>query len=87
MNDEITERVLNDNDKSTAETSLRRTIVDEHRAAFGLFVVSGGTLTVMFAQGLVNGKLYVGMLPLVLIPSYCLYRIWRGVQDSKQEER
>ena len=51
---------------------------------FGLFVVSGGTLTVMLLQGLATGKLYVGLLPLFLIPAYCLYRIWHGVRNSER---
>jgi hypothetical protein len=59
--------------------------LEEHRPVFGLFIVSGGTLTVMLLQGLAAGKLYVGLLPLFLIPAYCLYRVWRGVRNSEQE--
>lgn len=57
----------------------------EHRAAAMMFVVTGGYLTTMLLQGLIAGKLYVGLLPLFVIPGYCLYRMWRGVQASKQE--
>lgn len=89
MNDEITDRVLTGEDENTntTDTDLYRTVLDDHRPAFGLFIVTGGTLTVMFLQGLIAGKLYVGMLPLFLIPAYCLYRMWRGVQTSEQEDR
>lgn len=59
----------------------------EHRAAAMMFIVSGGYLTTMFLRGLPAGKLYVGLLPLFLIPGYCLYRMWRGVQDLKQGDR
>lgn len=87
MNDEIVERVMTDEGENTDDTGLHRTILNEHRPAFGLFIVSGGTLTVMFVQGLIAGKLYVGLLPLFVLPAYCLYRMWRGVQFRKQEAR
>jgi 4-hydroxybenzoate polyprenyltransferase len=87
MNDELVERVLGDEpaDATNDRGSIKR-VLDDHRAVFGLFIVSGGTLTVMFLQGLIAGKLSVGMLPLFLIPAYCLYRIWRGVQTLEQQE-
>jgi hypothetical protein len=41
----------------------------------------------MLLQGLVGGTLYVGLLPLFVIPGYCLYRMWRGLQATEQGER
>ena len=66
---------------------LYNTLLTEHTVAFTVFVVTGGTLAVMFLQGLVVGKLYVGLLPLFLIPIYCLYRIRRGVRSLEGEKR
>jgi hypothetical protein len=87
MNDELVERVLSDDEPvdSTDDRGSIKWALDDHRPAFGLFIVSGGTLTVMFVQGLVAGKLSVGLLPLFVIPGYCLFRIWRGVQSREQE--
>lgn len=64
---------------------LYNTLLTEHTVAFTVFIVIGGTLTVMLLQGLVGGALYVGLLPLFVIPAYCLYRMWRGVRSSEQE--
>jgi 4-hydroxybenzoate polyprenyltransferase len=64
---------------------LYDTLLTEHTVAFTVFIVTGGTLAVMLLQGLVGGVLYVGLLPLFVIPAYCLYRMWRGVRESAKE--
>lgn len=66
---------------------LYDTLLTEHTVAFTVFIVTGFYLTVMLLQGLISGKLYVGLLPLFVIPGYCLYRIWRGVRATERSER
>jgi hypothetical protein len=66
---------------------LYNTLLTEHTVAFTVFIVTGGTLAVMLLQGLIGGTLYVGLLPLFVIPGYCLYRMWRGLRSAEQGER
>lgn len=87
MTDEITKRVLNDDRENAANTSMRRTIANNHRSTFVLFIATSITLSVMFLQGLVAGKIYVGLLPWFLIPGYCLYVMRRGVRGSNKGEQ